>query len=305
MAEQTSYRQVGKEFPGRLFKGRLPEPVGCDQSVGFGAKTGRFPTPQSPSSAVLRSVTPLPTHTPLGCMSKSKRFNPRQYLSSTPGPGTYDCKLAQSTRLIKTPFISKESRSVSPVMSSPAPGQYNPVEVAGKKSVSSVFRSAVKRIALQPPSFGPPPGAYSPKYTVISHTTAITSAFKQPVNKRRMQINLFNPLSKVIKRHTSPGPGAYEVTPSTRQAFVDLPSAVFLSSENRFPTPRVDETGRRWEDGGEKWGGKEKGSMAAFKSDTQRGDFVAKQLPGPAFYKPSVLPKHQSFHLNLAKRWVA
>ena len=297
----VSYRQVGKEFPGKLFRGRSPEPSDYDSiTPAFGTKSARFIAPSHRPPSAPRAITPIHGHTVLGCMGKSQRFKPRQYASITPGPGSYNWKIGESVKLIKTAFMSKESRSASPVCVSPAPGHYDPHTVPGTRSTSSMFRSTVKRLAtiLQP--VAPPPGTYSPKYAAVSKTPAVTSSFKQSVAKRRIQINLYNPLSKPSE-DPSPGPGAYEL-PRARAAFNPLPSAVFLSAENRFPTPQpvsactydvLPKTVQR-----------QAVAMAAFKSDTSRELPVSEAEPGPTSYRPSPLPKHQSFHLNLSKRWV-
>lgn len=300
MVDSVSYRQVGKDFPGRLFRGRSPEPSDYESMPVFGTKSARFiaPAPRPPS--VPRSTTPVPRHTTLGCMGKSQRFKPRQYASITPGPGTYNWKTAESAKLIKTAFLSKESRSTSPTSVAPAPGQYDPPSVVGQRSASSVFRSTVKRLATAKSPPGPSPGTYSPQYTAVSRTGAVTSSFKQPVAKRRIQINLFNPLSKPIE-DLSPGPGTYEL-PSARPPFRPLPSAVFISAESRFPAARSISPCSY--DVFPKAVLKQGVTMAVFKSDTSRELPVGGEPPGPAFYTPSLLPKHQSFHLNLSKRWV-
>jgi len=298
MVDSVSYRQVGKDFPGRLFRGRLPESSEYDSVPVFGTKSARFiaPSPRPPS--VSRSITPVSGHTTLGCMGKSKRFTPRQYASITPGPGTYSWKPAESAKLIQTAFLSKESRSTSPASVSPAPGYYDPPKVVGQRSASSVFRSTVKRLATAKLPPGPSPGTYSPKYT--SRTGAVTSPFRQPAAKRRLQINLFNPLSKPIE-DPSPGPGTYEL-PSASPPFRPLPSAVFVSVESRFPAARhVSPCSYEVLP---KAVLKQAVTMAAFKSDTSRERLVSGEPPGPAFYKPSIQPKRQSFHLNLSKRWV-
>lgn len=297
----VSYRQVGKEFPGKLFRGRSPEPSEYESiSPAFGTKSARFIAHSNRPPSAARAITPIHGHTVLGCMGKSQRFKPRQYASITPGPGTYNWKIGESVKLIKTAFMSKESRSVSPICVSPAPGHYDPHTVPGTRSTSSMFRSTVKRLATIIQPVAPPPGTYSPKYTSISKISAGTSSFKQPVSKRRIQINLFNPLSK-LSEDPSPGPGAYELT-SSRAAFNPLPSAVFLSAENRFPTPQPVSTCTY--DVLPKTVPKQAVAMAAFKSDTSRKLPESEAEPGPTYYRPSLLPKHQSFHLNLSKRWV-
>lgn len=84
-----------------------------------------------------------------------------------------------------------------------------------------------------------------------------------------------------------------------------MPSAVFHSAKERFarlqdstPAPGAYEVGSKEKE-------TELAGGAAFKSDTDRfwrGELM--QRPGPAFYKPNVLPKRRSFLLNLRKKWV-
>jgi hypothetical protein len=47
-------------------------------------------------------------------------------------------------------------------------------------------------------------------------------------------------------------------------------------------------------------------SGAVFISESERSwRKVDSKRPGPAFYKPNILPKKQSYHLNLKRHWIS
>lgn len=233
-------------------------------------------------------------------MDKSRRFKPTQYFTPAPGPGTYTYTEERKTNIIKSVFLSKEARSLSPIRQVPAPGQYNPKEITSSRSVASVFRSNVKRINEPQKSITPAPGHYTPNFSLI-HKSYTAMSYKEPTAKR-FQVNVYNPLSKPLPE-TSPGPGSYDI-PMDRSD-ESMPSAVFHSEEARFgrqeelsPAPGSYEIGHSDRT-------MQSVSVAAFKSDTQR--FLRREnvpRPGPAFYKPNLLPKRRSFLLNLHQKWV-
>ena len=45
-------------------------------------------------------------------------------------------------------------------------------------------------------------------------------------------------------------------------------------------------------------------SGAVFMSESKRDDSFLSKAPGPAFYRPVILPKKKSFHLNAERKWV-
>lgn len=300
MEESISYRQAGRESPGKLHKGIILDKSDRSLTPVFGSQSSRFNIPKPSFTCNPREISPLPKHKILGCMDKSRRFKPTQYFTTAPGPGTYTLKEERKTNIIKSVFLSKEARSLSPIRQMPAPGQYNPKEITSSRSVASVFRSNVRRIHDPPKSITPAPGHYTPNFSLI-HKSYTAMSYKKPTAKR-YQVNVYNPLSKPLPE-VSPGPGSYDI-PRDRSD-ESIPSAVFHSAEERFgrqeelsPAPGTYEIGSNE-------GEKQILSVAAFRSDTER--FLRRghvPRPGPAFYKPNLLPKRRSFLLNLHQKWV-
>ena len=83
-----------------------------------------------------------------------------------------------------------------------------------------------------------------------------------------------------------------------------MPSAVFHSVEERFAKPEESTPAPGSYEVGSKEREREMVSGAVFRSDTERLRGQHVQRPGPAFYRPSVLPKRRSFLLNLHQKWV-
>ena len=300
MEESPSYRQVGRESPGRLQKGSTLDKSDHPLTPVFGSQAYRFSVSKPGLTFLPRATTPLPLHKVLGCMGKSRRFKPNRYMTAVPGPGTYTWKAERRNIIIKSVFLSKETRSLSPIKQVPAPGQYDPKEASSSRSVASVFRSNVKRIEGPPESTTPAPWHYTPSFALI-HKSNTTVSYKEP-STRPVHVNVYNSLSKPVPEE-SPGPGSYEIPREKSEGA--MPSAVFQSGNERFARQQEASPAPGTYDIGSKEKERERASGAAFRSDTER--FWRKEVvqrPGPAFYKPSVLQKRRSFLLNMHKNWV-
>lgn len=303
MEENTSYRQAGRESPGRIRKGyALDKPEKTPLRPVFGSQASRFSVSKLNTTERSEQSSVLPAHKILGCMGKSRRFKPAQYATPAPGPGAYDWQTDRRTSIIRSVFVSKQTRSVTPVRETPAPGQYDPKDISSSRSATSVFRSNSKRTEVPPVSTSPSPCQYTPQFHLIHKSHTVVSY--KPPSSRRFHINLFNPLSRPVPVAV-PGPGSYDIQRDSSNT--SMPSAVFVSAEERFSVPNEHLPAPGTYDIGVKPHEKEPASGAVFRSDTDR--FVHHkgriQRPGPAFYQPYFLPKHRSFLLNLQRKWVS
>ena len=324
--ENASFRQAGKETFGKVYKGsvvdaynRLTQPSipsktekllqAAELKAGFGCsasrfteKLARFPGPGQYSESVQDNPS-LSKKGFGGMVSSSKRFKKFQYVTSVPGPGSYESK-PSSVPSFKISVASSKSLKKSQIF--PAPGQYEPSLPPSSKQTTSVFVSKTKRME-DPSHVSPAPWQYNPSYTLTrSSSSALTSAFKMPVNARRHQINVYDPHAGITSE-TTPGPGDYE-TSNKEGGF--RPSSMFASSEkNRFGEavkPRVSEyTPGPGEYSKAAVVEKAPVTGAVFMSESERKWFTTeKKPPGPAFYKPMMQPKKKSFHLKPNNIWV-
>lgn len=324
--ENASFRQAGKEISGKVYRGsvvdaynRLTQPsIPCknenllqatEVKEGFGCSASRFseknlkvPGPGQYSESAFENPS-MSKKGFGGMISSAPRFKKFQYVNSIPGPGSYDLKPPSSIGY-KISVGSSESLKKSQVF--PAPGQYDPCEPISTKQTTSVFKSKTKRME-ETKYVSPAPWQYTPNYTLTrSSSSALTSAFKMPVNARRHQINLYNPYAAVVAGST-PGPGDY--SPLEKNEYF-RPSSMFVPTDkNRFgvvvkpkvlentPGPGTYDKPLEIE--------KTPVTGAVFKSGSERKWLnTEKKPPGPAFYKPMIQPKKKSFHLKPNNIWV-
>ena len=323
--ENSSFRQVGKEIFGKVYRGsvvdaynRLTQPSipskteeflkQNNKKEGFGCSANRFsekslkiPGPGQYSESL--NNNPSLSKKGFGGMTTSApRFKKFQYVNSVPGPGTYDTKSlkAQGFTISAGKLnISKRSGIY------PAPGQYDPMVPSSNKQTTSVFVSKSKRLQ-DPIQASPAPWQYNPNISLTrSASAALSSAFKLPVNARRHQINLYDPHSS-LPSGVTPGPGDYN--PVAKNEYF-RPSSMFATTEKdrfgRAAKPRVVETspGPGYYTKNEVLT-KAPVTGAVFMSEIERKCFLTeKKHPGPAFYKPMLQPKKKSFHLKPNNIW--
>ena len=337
MAERISFRQVGREHPGRLYKGpnqdaytRVSQPsIPCKEDVvlkkqdsgydGFGHRGPRFlrlgnnvPGPgQYQSLPASHSSSPSLSKKGFlaGFVSSTKRFKPRQFATIAPGPGSYAPSHRRADSNPSPAFVKPKAQSRKPKVSSPAPGQYDtPSEQHFAAGPSSVFRSTTKRSDNAFPSQAPAPWFYSPdEHLVRSSSQELTSAFKRPVNGKRFKINLYDPHAHVAEDE-GPGPGHYTVQNSFEKEKLNV--SYSHQELDRFgqsirskrvqpvvPGPGAYNTPVLSPE-------KQPVSGAVFMSESQREFVKPTKVPGPAFYRPAISNKKKSFLLNPANKWV-
>jgi len=325
MDNTVSFRQVGKEVSGRVFKGPVASAFNrqsqpsiptinenflseASKPKGFGTCAERFsqstksllgPGHYKPSES-----TENPSHSKKGYggfVSSSSRFRRFKFNSAVPGPGSYNSKKPKTA----TSFVFRGRSKDLLKPQAPDPGHYNPETVSSKSSLTSVFKSNIERIQ-ETKNEVPPPWHYNPKLP-RSSSAQLSSYFQGSVNARRYQINLYDPTQPTVQE-SMPGPGHYK---TETQKLPNRSSSFFVSGIDRFgkalkqkkqpeerPGPgtyiKPSTTQEKFPVTG-----------AVFMSETER-NWVAinKKPPGPAFYKPNPVPKKKNFHLNSNKLWM-
>jgi hypothetical protein len=336
MVEGISFRQVGREASGRIYKGTMSDafnrfshpsiPAKSElllnqeqkSGEGFGSTANRFnsksksaiPGPGQYTTTQLTESTSFSKKGYGGLTSKSSRFKRFQYCTPVPGPGayTYDVKHVKNNQGA-TVFLESKTKSLSETSNKPAPGQYDPRPVSTTHVITSTFRSTTKRLSPIRNLENPSPWQYNPSINLTrSKSAQLTSAFKQPVNAKRYQVNLYDPHSNIAQEVT-PGPGEYEQNNISNPRF--KPSSMFVVSEcDRFgnganPRKKLQPTPGPGAYHPKSDQEKVAVSGAVFMSESERIWYESnKKPPGPAFYKPSTVPKKRSFHLNTNKIWV-
>ena len=323
MAEKVSLRQAGKEITGKLYKGpiidaynRLSQPsiptrieqilTTPSKSEGFNCSAQRFHTMPN----AMRAPGPAdynckdlsnPSISKKGyLMSSSSRFKKNQYKTPVPGPGSYNLKSARTLGII----ISGRGKSLAKTAEIPSPGYYDPRAPISTKEATSMFKSTSKRMASVSKADLPSPWQYNPRKPQRSEKK-LTSPFVIPSNRRREQINLYDPHAKPSTVIT-PGPGEYSMQTTTKSR----PSSMFLANDlDRFGKTTRKRTKEYAPGPGEysveKENSKSLVTGAAFVSESKRGWIKAdKKPPGPAFYNPAPVPKKKSFHLKPRKQWI-
>lgn len=336
MVEGISFRQVGREASGKIYKGAVSDafnrfshasiPAKSElllnqeqkSGEGFGSTASRFnskskiaiPGPGQYSTTQLAESASFSKKGYGGLTSKSSRFKRFQYCTPVPGPGayTYDVKHVKANQGA-TVFLESKSKFLNDTSDKPAPGQYDPRPVSTTLAITSTFRSTTKRLSPIRNLENPSPWQYNPNVNLTrSKSAQLTSAFKQPVNAKRYQINLYDPHSN-IAHEVTPGPGEYEQNNMPHSKF--KPSSMFVVSEcDRFghtanPRKKSQPTPGPGSYHPKSAQDKVAVSGAVFMSESERIWYDSnKKPPGPAFYKPSPVPKKRSFHLNTNKIWV-
>jgi Sperm-tail PG-rich repeat len=319
MVEKYSLRQVGREVTGKLYKGPIVDaynrltqpsiPTRIEQILmtpsikeGFNSSADRF------SSYIAKAPGPGDYDYKLSknpsisqksyLISQSSRFKNSQYRTSVPGPGSYD------NRKIKTSSITISGRPKSFQQDNfPPPGHYDPSTPNSTKEVTSMFKSNTKRMKSAPNADMPAPWQYNIAKPKIPPKT--TSSFVIPSNRKREQINLYDPHAKPASL-TTPGPGEYNETKNIS----NKPSSMFSSNSlDRFGIP-LRRRKREIIPGPadyslDKENTKNFVTGAVFMSESKRTLMkIRGKPPGPAFYSPMPVPKKKSFHYKATKIWI-
>lgn len=279
----------------------------------------------------------------VGFVSKTKRDSAFKGSSSAPGPGNYECggsfvdAVAQSNRANRSgttaTFALPTQRSVM-VAQDPIPGpadyrlarQFDPNQpmASQPQTGASVFRSQTQRgqdAGGRKAAALPAPGQYNPVDPRTMAQQMPTAAFhsKVPIAGRdlvpRMTREQQLGVCSAAPRRAVPGPGEYELPPSSLEAPAHRRMPQFCESQHdRFgklvpsaapqmgglsaPTPGpgayiVDASAKA-----------EPISSAVFMSGTARSGAGGRDVvPGPAYYTPASEAR-KSYHLNARSRWM-
>lgn len=325
-----NFRQVGKEYTGRLYKGPMVDafnrltqssiPTKSEQILsaverkgGFGSSTDRFsqvfetesaPGPGQYKSSSAGESPSLSKKGYGGLISRSPRFKRYQYNTLAPGPGSYSQKEAQVTAV-----SSVFQRPIAKIVARhefPAPGAYDVSANVSHLAVSSPFKSTTKRYKDYS-SVSPPPWQYN-----IDGSFSIDSkpspAFKMPVKARRYPINLYDPHA-AVPIEISPGPADYQhpILPKINQK---ISSSFVRGDIDRFGMQTKVKKIHDFTPGPGAYYNlmaKDKSPVtgAVFMSESEREILKPPiKQPGPAFYKPIPVPKKKSYHLNANNVWI-
>lgn len=336
MVERISYRQVGLEASGKIYRGTANDafnrfshpsiPVQSElllsqeqkSSEAFGTTSTRFiqksnsaiPGPGQYYSTQITESTSFSKKGYGGLISNSSRFKRFQYSTPAPGPGsyTYDIKTVKANHASAV-FLEGRSKNLFATNDKQAPGQYNPNQISNSPAITSTFRSKSKRLSPMRNLENPSPWQYNPNISLTrSKSVQLTSAFKQSVNAKRYQVNLYDPHSN-ITHEISPGPGDYDQA-SLRQPKSKASPMFVVSEFDRFGktnNPRKKNSSTPGPGAYQPPSNQEKTAVsgAVFMSESERVWYGSnRKPPGPAFYKPSAVPKKKSYHLNTNKIWV-
>lgn len=334
MADKLNFRQVGREVSGRVYKGTVTDAYHRTSSAsipskyelvlssqgdakeGFGSAAGRFDKANSRNPGPGCYEHAMPKTSPSsskrgygGLISKSSRFKRYQYASDVPGPGSYVQARLEQIAKPSHMFIVNARETDFLRTRAPAVGHYDPKSVDSAKAVTSAFQSNSKRFSTEAKSTVPAPGQYTPSLTMTrANSAAHSSVFKPPSNVKRHQVNLYDPHTRV-EENIVPGPGEY-----------DLPSA-FKSIDSRVSVAKTADTSRFGDTLRPKKANTDVPgpghyelirpeervpvSGAVFMSESERFEFkTISKPPGPAYYKPTMVPRLKSFHLNANTQWV-
>ena len=327
-----NYRQAGKEFPGKLCKGPMVDafnrltqssiPTKSEQVLsavekkgGFGSSTDRFslmsdpevaPGPGQYENIPVAESPSLSKKGYGGLISRSPRFKRFQYNTPVPGPGAYT-QVDFPMPAISSSFMKPVSRPlIKPESTFPAPGTYETQSPSRVISISSPFKSTSKRYK-ESSSASPSPWQYNIESSFVVDPKP-SPVFRMPARARRYPINLYDPHAAVPSDNT-PGPADYNNV--TLPPIINKVSAAFIQGDaDRFGNPLKQKRNKDITPGPGSYYcyiSKEKAQVtgAVFMSESNRE--IIKQphkQPGPAFYKPSPVPKKKSFHLNANNAWV-
>lgn len=340
MSVNVSFRQVGCEHSGRIYRGLnteaylgAPQPLlankddfplekPSEESSGFGSSEPRFSLSMkgvTPGPGQYASVPSSQATSPSfskkgygGFASNTKRFHPKEFVSGVPGPGSYSTPRKRVDTHLSSIFIKpkalKSDDSNRQLL--PGPGQYDPFLPKLPSRPSAIFKSKTTRPDNAYIVQGPPPWYYTPDETLIhSNSQKVTSAFKKPANGKLTKTNMYDPHAPV-EDETVPGPGHY--TQESYQRTDSLIGSYTLSELDRFGGTIHTRKAKESSPGPGHYEAKlplvhkEKlpVSGSVFMSETQRDLVKSNHVPGPAFYEVSTSPRKKVFHLNLEQRWV-
>ena len=199
-----------------------------------------------------------------------------------------------------------------------------------QQNPTSVFKSGVEKLKeLKPKLEGPPIGHYDVNtdfvYSKAESTFNIlknTSNFCQPLNCKRVKVDLYDPFKQVEDdRNKIPGPGAYNEQNSiadeikyknfkaTRYRITKKESKnrKFLKLQERNKKINVTPgPGSYIEPLDRTKYGVAPVTNSMFKSDSLRDIYNLGQHrgPGPAFYKVKSLPSQKSYNYNPKRKWL-
>ena len=335
MGEKVSFRQVGTERAGKLYKGVIMDAYSrMSQATipskfelvlakqespkdGFGHRASRFSLNSTmdipgPGHYTTPADSKSPSYSKKGFLSafvsSLKRFRPRDFATQVPGPGTYTPSHVRRSSNPATGLIPPKTGYRKRPEQRPEPCTYNPTSLDKPKVLTTSFQSKEERLLEPYLTAAPPPSYYDPKYTMVRcKSQGLTSPFKLPVHARRFQINLYDPHAQVME-DAVPGPGYYATEESFDKTQVN--ASFTHAGLDRFGAPV--KTRKKKDDlpgpGSYNLGGKtiEKVPIngAVFMSESDRDAMKLGKNPGPAFYRPMQIAKKKSFHLNVERRWM-
>lgn len=330
MNEKVSFRQVGKEKAGKIYKGVIIDaynrtnqasiPSKFEQILakqefrkgGFGRRAQRFileaPEPCPGPGQYTSSEASSPSFSKKGFLSgfvsKLSRFRRAEFATFVPGPGAYS-PVHMRTSSNPAPSLSPQKAPLSKDRT-PAPGDYEVVRPWKPKDLITTFKSREERLLNATLSPAPPPSYYSPNYTSVWPAKGLTSPFKLPLHPRRFQVNLYDPHTQVTEE-SFPGPGHYSLSSSfdkgAAASFEHQGLDRFGNSIGRT-RPRDYCPGPGTYNLLPKLSTKAPIHGASFMSESQRAAIALTCNPGPAFYRPDQGNKQKSFHLNVERKWV-
>jgi hypothetical protein len=200
----------------------------------------------------------------------------------------------------------------------PGPGYYNPIIMArdfDRTQKNFYFKSENERFMATKIDEIPGPGKYfkKDKNGKIQDNT-VSYFFKKPIEK------ILTPEDKLInekKEFTFPGPGAYDLRTDLLKKTKEEENLSYKREKIKFESPTkiippkiIIEKEKKKEKTdyydvpscfdkiklGEK--------SANFKSNSPKVEIKRKKTPGPAYYKPQVLPSKLSYNYNMEKIWI-
>jgi len=332
MNDRVSFRQVGKEKAGKVYKGVIIDaynrtnqasiPSKFEQTLakqelgkgGFGRRAQRFlleaPEPCPGPGQYTNSEASSPSFSKKGFLSgfvsKMSRFRRAEFATFVPGPGAYS-PVHMRTMSNPAPSLSPQKAYVDLSKDrTPAPGDYEVTRPWRPKDLITTFKSREERLLNVTMSPAPPPSYYSPNFASVWPAKGLTSPFKMPLNPRRFQVNLYDPHTQVAEE-SFPGPGHYSLSSS-----FDKGATVSFQHPgiDRFGNPVARTRPKDYRPGPGAYNllpqlpAKAPINGSSFMSESHRAELALTCNPGPAFYRPDQGNKQKSFHLNLEGRWV-
>lgn len=257
-----------------------------------------------------------------GFVSAKERFDDFKEFNDkyAPGPGNYKINdMSSLSRDISTSisykslYNAKSIKSLKIHKDLPGPGYYNPIIIdkdCDKTQKNFFFKSEKERFLTSRLDEFPGPGKYFKKEKddqKIKENT-VSYFFKKPNEK---VITPEDRLINKVKEFTFPGPGAYDLrTDLLKKNENKLPYEVQKIKQNNpsnliINKDKNDLLKTDFYDipsGFDKIKTGEK--TANFKSTSPRIESKKKKNPGPAYYRPQILPSKISYNYNMEKEWL-